>query len=89
MLIIKLIPEEIGVHLYQDNVAKIEGWEDESWKEVPEQFIEIVLSSKGYCELTIENNEIVNVVKTSQAPFDIDEFILGFSENSLLGVYNV
>lgn len=61
MMIIKLEASESGQHIFQSQSHRLECWID-GYIEVPKELEDDVMRCNGYCDLTIENDALINVV---------------------------
>ena len=61
MLIIKIESNDNGFHPFQSQSHRTSCWL-EGYIAVPTEFEKTVFECKGYCELTIEDNVLTNIV---------------------------
>ena len=60
MMIIKIEANKNGQHLFQTQSHRRECWLDD-YIAVPENLESAVMSCKGYCDLTIKNNRLIEI----------------------------
>ena len=67
MLIIKIEPDDSGLHTIESQSHRQEVWMD-GYVEVPEGLVQDAIGSGGYCDLEIENGCLVGVVALERPP---------------------